>query len=132
MAYMLDTNILSALVDFPDGPVSQSVERAGSRNVCTSIIAAGEIRYGVMRKNSRRLSELVEQLLRRVRIDPLNLPADREYSRIRSTLERAGTLISGNDMLIAAHALATDSILVTDNVKEFSRVPGLKIENWLR
>jgi tRNA(fMet)-specific endonuclease VapC len=47
-------------------------------------------------------------------------------------LERAGTLISGNDMLIAAHALATDSILVTDNIKEFSRVPGLKIENWLR
>jgi tRNA(fMet)-specific endonuclease VapC len=132
MAYMLDTNILSALVDSPDGPVSQRVERAGSRNICTSIIAAGEIRYGVMRKSSRRLSDLVEQLLRRIRIEPLNVPADREYGRIRLLLEKAGTLISGNDMLIAAHALATDSILVTDNVREFSRVPGLKIENWLR
>jgi tRNA(fMet)-specific endonuclease VapC len=132
MAYMLDTNILSALVDSPDGVVSQRVERAGSRNICTSIVAAGEIRYGVMRKNSRRLSDLVEQLLRRIRIDPLSMPADREYGRIRSILEKAGTLISGNDMLIAAHALATDSVLVTDNVKEFSRVPGLKIENWLR
>jgi tRNA(fMet)-specific endonuclease VapC len=62
----------------------------------------------------------------------LDAPSDGHYASLRTALERAGTPIGANDMLIAAHALATDSILVTDNVKEFSRVPGLKIENWLR
>jgi tRNA(fMet)-specific endonuclease VapC len=132
MAYLLDTNILSALIDQPDGAVAQRAERAGSRNVFTSIVVAGEIRFGAERKKSARLTERVEQLLERIQVAPLNPPADRAYGSIRATLEQAGTPIGANDTLIAAHALATDSILVTDNVREFSRVPGLKIENWLR
>jgi tRNA(fMet)-specific endonuclease VapC len=132
MAFLLDTNILSALIDFPRGPVAQRAERAGSRNVFTSIINAGEVRFGAVRKNSARLTARVEELLERIEVAPLKPAADHAYGSLRAHLERAGTPIGSNDIWIAAHALATDSILVTDNVKEFSRVPGLKIENWLR
>jgi len=132
MAFLLDTNVLSALIAFPDGPVAQRAERAGSRNLFTSVIAAGEVRFGVERKNSPRLTARVEELFERIEVVPLKPSADRVYGRLRSGLERAGVPIGNNDIWIAAHALATDSILVTDNVKEFSRVPGLTIENWLR
>lgn len=59
-------------------------------------------------------------------------PADHVYGRIRADLQRRGQPIGSNDLLIAAHALALDCILVTDNEREFSRVPGLRVENWLR
>jgi tRNA(fMet)-specific endonuclease VapC len=67
-----------------------------------------------------------------IEILPLTPPADRLYGDIRASLERVGTPIGGNDLLIAAHALASDCILVTDNEREFSRVEGLVVENWLR
>jgi tRNA(fMet)-specific endonuclease VapC len=132
MGYLLDTNILSALLDEPTGPVSQCIERAGVKNIFTSVVVAAEIRFGAAKKGSARLSERVEQLLLRLRVAALEPPADREYGRIRAELERVGTPIGGNDLLIAAQALTTGSILVTDNLREFSRVPDLRVENWLR
>lgn len=63
---------------------------------------------------------------------PLDEPADVYYAQVRLTLQREGTPISGNDMFIAAHALSLDATLVTDNEREFSRIKGLKVENWLR
>ena len=62
----------------------------------------------------------------------LDVPADRQYGDVRSRLEAAGTPIGGNDLLIAAHAIVLDMTLVTDNVREFGRVVGLRVENWLR
>jgi tRNA(fMet)-specific endonuclease VapC len=62
---------------------------------------------------------------------PLEVPADAEYGRLRAELEKAGTPIGGNDQLIAAHALALEATIVTSNVAEFSRVKGLRVENWL-
>lgn len=132
MAFLLDTNILSALIEFPFGPVAQRAERVGAHNLFTSVVNAGEVRFGVERRNSARLAARVEELFERIEVAPLKPAADQAYGRLRAGLERAGTPIGNNDLWIAAHALATDSILVTDNVKEFSRVPGLKIENWLR
>ncbi len=132
MAFLLDTNILSALIASPHGPVAQRAERAGSGNIFTSVINAGEMRFGVERKNSVRLKARVEELFERIEVAPLMPMTDRDYGSLRAQLELAGTPIGNNDLWIAAHALATDSILVTDNVREFSRVPGLKIENWLR
>jgi tRNA(fMet)-specific endonuclease VapC len=61
----------------------------------------------------------------------LNSDADRFYGQLRADLERRGQLIGANDMLIAAHALAIDAVIVTDNTDEFSRVQGLRLENWL-
>lgn len=62
----------------------------------------------------------------------LDVPTDRQYGDVRTRLEAAGTPIGGNDLLIAAHAIVLDMTLVTDNVREFGSVAGLRVENWLR
>jgi tRNA(fMet)-specific endonuclease VapC len=129
--YMLDTNILSDLVRQPQGEIAQRIARVGEQAVCTSIIVASELRFGAAKRNSARLTKQVETILGAIDVRPLDTPADLEYARLRHHLEQAGTPIGPNDMLIAAHALATESILVTANRSEFSRVPGLTVENWL-
>ncbi len=69
--------------------------------------------------------------LQTIPVLPLDVPADAGYGRIRATLEAAGQTIGLNDLLIGAHAQALGLTLVTDNVREFSRIPGLSVENWL-
>lgn len=130
--YLLDTNILSDLVRNPQGLIYQNISTIGETQVCTSIIVACELRFGAEKSTSVRLKQQVEVILNALPILLLIMPADRSYAEIRSYLEKAGTPIGPNDLLIAAHALALDLILVTDNVREFSRVPNLKLENWLR
>jgi len=129
--YLLDTNILSELVRHPQGAVAQAIARVGENAVCTSIIVASELRFGAAKRNAPRLAAQVEAILRAIEVRPFDTPADHEYARLRLHLEQAGTPIGPNDMLIAAHALAIESILVTTNKGEFSRVPGLTVENWL-
>lgn len=103
----------------------------GIDRVCMSIITSAEIRFGFARKSSPRLEQSMRLLFDIVEVVPFEAPADLRYGRIRAALERAGTPISGNDLLIAAHALTLDLILVTANTREFSRVPDLRLENWL-
>jgi tRNA(fMet)-specific endonuclease VapC len=76
-------------------------------------------------------SERVESLLGSLEVLPLDQASDHHYAEIRSHLDRTGKPIGPNDLLIAAHALALDLILVTDNVDEFARAPSLPLENWL-
>jgi tRNA(fMet)-specific endonuclease VapC len=132
MAFLLDTNTVSDLVRRPEGPIAQAIARAGQDNVFTSVAVAGELRFGAEKRGSRRLTELIEGVLRHIPIVGLLAPADRLYAHLRFALRRGGTPIGSNDLWIAAHALATTSILVTGNVGEFSRVPGLTVENWFR
>ena len=132
MRYLLDTNIVSNLVRDPQGLVADRVKAIGEANICTSIIVVAELRYGTTKKASPRLSAQVEAVLGALDTLPLDAPADKIYGSIRSQLELAGTPIGGNDLLIAAQAMAHDHILVTDNDKEFSRIDGLRVENWLR
>lgn len=133
MPYLLDTNILSDLLRHPRGRVRQRLGRVGGRSaVCTSIVVAAELRYGAEKRASPRLSAAVEELLQRLPVLPLEEPTDRRYAALRVALERAGRVIGANDLLIAAHALALDCTLVTDNTTEFARVPDLAVENWLR
>ena len=129
--YLLDTNILSDLVRRPAGKVAQRIEAIGEAQVCTSLVIAAELRYGALKKGSDRLTNQLETILSALNILPWEQPADARYAELRTALERAGTIIGPNDMLIAAHALALDLILVTANVREFSYVPDLRIENWL-
>jgi tRNA(fMet)-specific endonuclease VapC len=84
-----------------------------------------------MNKGSERLSLQVEAILSALSILPLEEPVDVRYAELRQGLERSGTPIGGNDMLITAHALALGLTLVTGNLREFARVPGLNVENWL-
>ena len=132
MRYLLDTNIVSDLVRNPQGKVAQHITRTGEAHVCTSIIVAGELRYGAAKKGSARLSSQVDAVLGALEILPWEKPADATYGALRLRLERAGTPIGANDLLIAAHALALGYAVVTDNEKEFGRVKDLRCENWLR
>ena len=128
---MLDTNILSDLVRYPQGRIAQRIAQVGEKAVCTSIVVASELRFGAAKKNTTKLTAQVEIILAAMTVRPFEPPADREYAKLRHYLEQAGIPIGPNDMLIAAHALATDAILVTANEREFARVPGLTVENWL-
>ena len=130
--YQLDTNILSDLIHHPDGLVARRVEQVGQKEIFTSIIVAAELRYGCAKKGSAKLLERVQGLLETIPVLPLDMPTDAQYGLIRAELEAAGQPIGMNDLLIASHALALGLTLVTDNTSEFSRVRGLKVENWLR
>ena len=132
MRYLLDTNIVSNLVRNPQGRVADRIKAIGDPNICTSIIVAAELRYGTAKKALPRLSAQVEAVLGAIDTLPLDSPADEIYGSIRTQLELAGTPIGGNDLLIAAQAMALDHTLVTDNDKEFARIEGLRVENWLR
>lgn len=129
--YLLDTNIVSDLINRGrTSTVSAKLDKVGSL-VCTSIVVAAEIRYGVAKKGSSLLSKRAEAVLRSIPICPLGDPVDRHYAEIRVHLERRGTPIGPNDLLIAAQCRALKTCLVTANVGEFARVPGLAVENWL-
>jgi tRNA(fMet)-specific endonuclease VapC len=132
MRYLLDTNIVSDLVRHPQGRAAEHVRRVGEAQVCTSIIAAAELRYGAAKKGSRRLAARLEAVLGALDVLPFEAPADSTYGLIRTRLEQAGTPIGGNDLLIAAQALALGCTVVTDNEAEFARIEGLRRENWLR
>jgi tRNA(fMet)-specific endonuclease VapC len=129
--YLLDTNIVSDLVRRPAGRIRDCIAERGEAQVCTSIVVAAELRFGAAKKGSRRLTDQLETVLAALDILPFDEPADRRYGEIRAALERAGTPIGANDLLIAAHALSHDLTLVTANEDEFRRVPGLIVENWL-
>jgi len=130
--YLLDTNILSDLIRLPGGRVAQQIAKVGEDAIATSVVVAAELRYGAAKKNSPRLTAQVEAILAAIEIIAFEPPADATYAAVRVALEAAGRPIGANDLLIAAHALALDATLVTDNLSEFRRVPGLKLENWLR
>ncbi|RAU21230.1 VapC toxin family PIN domain ribonuclease [Paramagnetospirillum kuznetsovii] len=132
MRYLLDTNILSDLLRHPQGPAALHLAKIGEDQVCTSIICAGELVFGAAKKGSARLIAQVKDLLEILEVLPLESPMDEAYAEIRVILEREGRLIGNNDLLIAAHCLTLGFALVTDNVREFERVPGLAVENWLR
>ena len=132
MPYLLDTNILSDLVRNPQGRVARRIGEVGDSEICTSIIVTAELRYGAAKKGSQRLATQLEAVLGALEVLPFEAPADATYGRLRSRLERKGQPIGGNDLLIAAQALSSGHILVTDNEREFSRIDGLLRENWLR
>jgi tRNA(fMet)-specific endonuclease VapC len=108
------------------------LETIGEANVYVTVIVAGELRFGAAKKRSPRLAREVEAILSRMPPAPLQSSVEKVYAEIRADLERRGAQIGSNDLWIAAQALHDGSVLVTDNVKEFGRVPKLRIENWLR
>ena len=129
--YLLDTNVLSALMRDPLCPAGQKVLLLEDDAVCTSIVCAAELRSGVVRRPTpTRLAQL-DWVLSHIPTEKMMAPTDMIYATVRSDLEADGTLIGGFDMLIAAHSLALGCILITDNEREFRRVPGLTVENWL-
>jgi tRNA(fMet)-specific endonuclease VapC len=130
VSYLIDTDALSDLVRRPDGPVARHIARVGEDDVFTSVIVAGELRYGAARSTSRILADRVEGLLAAITIAPIRPSVARRYATLRAHLASSGTPIGPNDLWIAAHALALGATVVTRNVREFRRVPHLAVERW--
>lgn len=128
---MLDTNIVSDMVRNPHGAAVAQSRIAGEGSLCLSAVTVCELRFGVKKKGSEALRNRVETFLATVPAVPLESDASECFADIWYELERKGTPIGPYDMLIAAHALSLDLTLVTANIREFSRVDGLKVENWL-
>ena len=100
--------------------------------VGVSVVTAAKLRYGCAKKKSRKPAAQIEVIPGTLTVLALDASADAEYGGIRAELEAIGKTIGPNDLLIAAHARALDAVLVTANGREFNRVRGLKVENWLR
>ncbi len=132
MRYLLDTNVVSDLIRHPQGRVSEHIREVGEAQICTSIIVAAELRYGAAKKASPRLATQLEAVLGALDVLPFEVPADTAYGLIRTRLEQIGRPIGGNDLLIAAQAVALGYTVVTDNEAEFARIDGLLRENWLK
>lgn len=131
LIYLLDTNTISEMARNPQGSVVKRLAQVGEESVGLSIVVACEIRFGLLKKGSRTLKDNMEQILENMTKLTLDFSVLDHYADIRLALERQGTPIGANDLFIAAHARALDLVLVTNNTREFSRVPGLKLENWL-
>src|SRR5271154_7153192 len=132
MGYLLDTNIVSDLVRNPQGRIARHIRDVGEMRVCTSVIVAAELRYGVEKRRSPLLTAQLEAVLGAIEVLAFETPADAAYGLLRSRLEQIGRPIGGNDLLIAAQALSLGHTIVTDNEREFGRIDGLSCENWLR
>jgi tRNA(fMet)-specific endonuclease VapC len=128
---MLDTNIVSDLIRNPHGVAAGRLRQHGTDGLCISIVVAAELRFGCFKRRSAQLLRRVEAMLSAVDVLPFDAPADRDYGRIRAELEASGRPIGPNDQFIAAHAICLGVTLATDNVAEFRRVAGLRVENWL-
>lgn len=131
MRHLLDTN---ACVDYLTGRYPRVVARiqdSSPDDLCLSSVVVAELRYGADHSARRRTNHgRIDALLDEIDCLDFDLRAAASYGRVRAQLEAAGTPIGPNDMLIAAHALSRGLRVVTDNVVEFRRVRGLKLDNW--
>lgn len=131
--YLLDTNICIYIRSRRPPTIRARFEKLVPGEAVLSVITFGELLFGAEKSEDRaasvrRLTELSTA------IPVLSLPDDaaHEYGAIRASLEREGRVIGNNDLWIAAHARAANLVLITNNEREFGRVPGLKIENWAK
>ena len=132
MRYMLDTNICSYILKNHPAAVKQKFEEVGASNICISTIVLAELYYGAARHPEgvvirREIDDFVSRLV----VIPWDEIAADHYGAIRSSLEKAGTLVGAMDMLIAAHARSCGATLVTNNRREFDRIKGLTSLNWV-
>ena len=131
MKYMLDTNIVIYVIKHKPESVLQKFQSLEPSDFCISSITLAEIEYGISKSSKPEKNQLaLASFLSNIAVLPFEDDAAVEYGDIRSGLEKKGTTIGPNDMLIAAHARALDLTVVTNNTKEFARVPGLKLDSW--
>jgi tRNA(fMet)-specific endonuclease VapC len=127
--FMLDTDISSYIIKRRPGTLVEKFEKHGE-TLSVSVITAAELRLGAERAGRPKLAELVEAYLERLAILDWSNDVTHHYARIRTELERSGKPIGNMDLLIASHAVSQGMTVVTNNLKHFSNVPGLKVEVW--
>jgi len=130
LRYLLDTNTASYAIKGNVARVREQLLKIAMADVGISVITEAELRFGVARLPlAIRLKDLVKEFLLRVEVLPWNSAAANRYAEIRAALERSGKPMGNMDMLIAAHALSVEAVLVTHD-RVFRRVKGLKLEDW--
>lgn len=130
MRRTLDTNICSYILRRHPASMIERFAALERDQVWLSAIVAAELRFGAAKLASARFSAAVEAWLAGFDVRPWPLEATHFYAQLRTALERLGKPVGAMDMLIAAHAMAEDSAIITNNVREFHRVPGLAVEEW--
>jgi tRNA(fMet)-specific endonuclease VapC len=132
VVYLLDTNICIYIANRQPSAVVSRLEDLRPGDVGMSIVTYLELVNGAW-KSRRKQDNLakVQELSRLIPVQPLDTAVADHYGRIRSELERRGSPIGAYDLLIAAHALSLDLTLVTNNLREFARISGLRVENWV-
>ena len=132
MMYMLDTNIIAYAKNRRPITVLQRLLSHDPEEICISSITLAELEYGVCHSSDPARNRMaLMAFLSAIQVLPFDSDAAREYGIIRQELSAQGTPIGANDLLIAAHAKARGYVLVTNNVREFQRVKGLTVENWV-
>ena len=132
MKYMLDTNICVYIIKKNPPQVFEKFATYSRDDICISSITLAELEFGVCKSNNPTKNKLALMIfLAEIKILPFDEEAATEYGDIRASLERRGTPIGANDLLIAAHARSLQLTLVTNNVREFERVDNLRVENWI-
>ncbi|MGQ0506068.1 MAG: type II toxin-antitoxin system VapC family toxin [Myxococcaceae bacterium] len=130
MKYLLDTNICSYILRGDESPTRRmfAEDRA---NLMVSVIVESELRAGLMKKGSAKSLRLLDSFLAPLMVLEFTRSDAAIYAELRSKLERKGKPVGANDMLIAAQALGRGLVLATNNVREFSVIEGLRLENWV-
>lgn len=129
--YLLDTNICIYIAKHNPPAVRERFARHSASELAMSVITLGELRFGAEKSQAReRALATIQQLQTLIEVCPLPQHAGEHYGQIRAGLQQAGLPIGNNDLWLAAHARSEGWILVTNNEREFVRVPGLQVENW--
>lgn len=132
LKYILDTNICIYIAKQKPIEVLKRFETLDVGEVGMSMITHAELLYGAKRSHHpQKATETLEQLISLIPAQPLHDNVAEHYANIRADLAGKGTMIGNNDLWIAAHVCAMNKILVSNNLKEFERVQGLKLENWV-
>ena len=129
--YMLDTNAVIMGVRHPDWPIFEKIKAHVGKDLCISVITLGELEYGIRKSSRPEVTRLgVYAFLSGIKIIDFDAEAAGHFGDIFAALELKRMRISDRDTMIAAHARSLGYTLVTNNTREFSRVDGLKIEDW--
>lgn len=131
MMYLLDTNICIYVINHKPQQVFERFRQYQLGELAVSSITASELAFGVEKSGSERNKQALKKFLSPLEILPYDEQAIWHYAQLRHDLQSKGQTIGSLDMLIAAHALALDVVLVTNNTKEFERIERLKLENWV-
>jgi tRNA(fMet)-specific endonuclease VapC len=131
VCYLLDTNAASYIVNKKNAALDRRLAKVAMPELAVSAVTEGELRYGSTRSGSPHLQATVDRFLAGVAVLPWDSKVAQAYGRLRAALEREGRLLGSLDMMIAAHAIALDLVLVTSD-RAFARIKQLQTEDWTR
>jgi tRNA(fMet)-specific endonuclease VapC len=130
--YMLDTDTCAFILRRSSTALLARIQAVPLQQQAASVITLAELLYGVQVSSKKKTNRAaVDELMRHLTVVEWSRDAAEHYAEIRADLKKKGQLIGSNDLLIAAHARSTGAVVVTNNVKDFGRVKGLEVENWM-